>query len=292
MHLEQILTKKYKKLLLIPIIILLASLFILGSQNAKYGYFIDKDISLKGGVTSTVYSENIDISDIESQFQEQFPNSDISIRELASITTSEKTGILIEASDLTAEEIRPFLLDNFNSNEFSLEEVGPALGQTFFRELMFALAFALVLMGIVVFITFRKLIPSLAVIFSAILDLVATLAIISLLGIKISSAGIAAFLMVIGYSIDTDILLTTKVLRNKFGTLYERIKSAFKTGITMTTTTFIALLIAFIFTNSATLKQMFGIILIALIIDFVSTWIMNTSLLVWYVKKNENKEST
>jgi preprotein translocase subunit SecF len=292
MHLEQILTKKYKKLLLIPIIILLASLFILGSQNAKYGYFIDKDISLKGGVTSTVYSENIDISDIESQFQEQFPNSDISIRELASITNSEKTGILIEASDLTAEEIRPFLLDNFNSNEFSLEEVGPALGQTFFRELMFALAFALVLMGIVVFITFRKLIPSLAVIFSAILDLVATLAIISLLGIKISSAGIAAFLMVIGYSIDTDILLTTKVLRNKFGTLYERIKSAFKTGITMTTTTFIALLIAFIFTNSATLKQMFGIILIALIIDFVSTWIMNTSLLVWYVKKNENKEST
>ena len=289
MHLEQILTKKYKKLLLIPIIILLASLFILGSQNAKYGYFIDKDISLKGGVTSTVYSENIDISDIESQFQEQFPNSDISIRELASITNSEKTGILIEASDLTAEEIRPFLLDNFNSNEFSLEEVGPALGQTFFRELMFALAFALVLMGIVVFITFRKLIPSLAVIFSAILDLVATLAIISLLGIKISSAGIAAFLMVIGYSIDTDILLTTKVLRNKFGTLYERIKSAFKTGITMTTTTFIALLIAFIFTNSATLKQMFGIIIIALMVDIIATWCMNAPILTWYTNKNGNK---
>ena len=112
------------------------------------------------------------------------------------------------------------------------------------------------------------------------------------MGIKISSAGIAAFLMVIGYSIDTDILLTTKVLRSKMGTLFERIKSAFKTGITMTITTFIALLVAFMFTNSATLKQMFGIILIALIIDFISTWVMNTSLLVWYVKKNENKEST
>ncbi len=291
MNLEELYTKKYKKLLLIPLIILLASLFILGSQNAKQGYFIDKDISLKGGVTSTVYSENIDISSLESQFFEQFPSSDISIRELASITNSEKTGVLIEASDLTADEIRPFLQDNFNQNEYSIEEVGPALGQSFFRELMFALGFALILMGIVVFITFRKLVPSLAVIFSGILDLVATLAIISLLGVKISSAGIAAFLMVIGYSIDTDILLTTKVLKRKMGTLFDRIKSAFKTGITMTLTTFIALLVAFLFTNSAILKQMFGIILIALIIDLISTWIMNTSLLVWYVKKNENKES-
>ena len=79
-------------------------------------------------------------------------------------------------------------------------------------------------MGIVVFITFRKLIPSLAVIFSAILDLVGTLAIISLLDFKLSTAGIAAFLMVVGYSIDTDILLTTRLLKGKMGTVYERTK--------------------------------------------------------------------
>ena len=159
MSLETLYIKKYKILLIIPLIILLASLFILGSQNAKYGHFIDKDISLKGGVTSTVYSENIDIESLESQFQEQFPDSDISIRELTSMTNSERIGVLIEASDLTADQIRPFLRDNFEINEFSLEEVGPNLGQTFFRELMFALGFALILMGIVVLITFRKLIP-------------------------------------------------------------------------------------------------------------------------------------
>ena len=291
MSLEKFYMKKYKILLLIPLIIFLASLLILTTQKANNGYFIDKDVSLKGGISVTLYtSEEINLDNLESQFLEQFPDSDISIRKLSSLATSQKTGVIFEATDISTEEVRGFIKEKLNTEEISIQEIGSGLGETFFKEMIAAIIFAFLLMGIVVFITFRKFIPSLAVILSAALDIIGTLAVVSLLEIKLSSAGIAAFLMVIGYSIDTDILLTTRLIKRKEGSIFERMESAFKTGIIMTVTTLIALTVAFLATNSLILKQMFGIIIIALIIDLISTWIMNTGMLVWYLKKNENKQ--
>jgi len=290
MSFENLYMKNYKKLLIIPLIILILSIFILLAQYSTNGYFVDRDVSLKGGVSSTIYTqEEVSIEEIKSTFLEQYPGSDISIRKLSSFGTSQKTGIIIEVTEVTAEQVRAFIQENLNTENFSIQEMGEGLGASFFKELVYAIIFAFILMGIVVLITFRKLIPSLAVVFSAVLDIIATLAIISLLGIKISSAGIAAFLMVIGYSIDTDILLTTRIIKRKIGTIFERLKNAFKTGIVMTITTLAALTTAYFITNSIILKQMFGIIIIALIIDLLSTWIMNAGLIIWYAKKHENK---
>jgi preprotein translocase subunit SecF len=90
--------------------------------------------------------------------------------------------------------------------------------------------------------------------------------------------------MLIGYSVDADILLTTRVIRHKEGTLNERIWGAFKTGITMTLTAIVAVGIALIFTYSLSpiLAQMFTIILIGLCFDILNCWITNASILKWY----------
>ena len=289
MSFEEIYMKKYKKLLIIPLIILLGSIIILASQKSTNGEFIDKDITLKGGISAEVFtSQIIDINEIESQFLEQFQDSDISIRLSSNLLG--KQSYIVETTETSSNEVTEFLKQKFKVGETDLRirTTGARFGQANLRGLISALIFALILMGIVVFITFRKLIPSLAIIFSAILDLIGTLAIISLLDFKLSTAGIAAFLMVIGYSIDTDILLTTRLLKRKMGTIFERTKGAFKTGVTMTLTTIIALSIAAIFTVSSTFKQMFSIIIIALIIDLISTWCMNSGLLIWYLEKNEH----
>ena len=68
---------------------------------------------------------------------------------------------------------------------------------------------------------FRTFIPSIAVIFAAFADIVMSLALVDYLGIKISAAGIAAFLMLVGYSVDTDILLTSRALKRKTGLLHQ-----------------------------------------------------------------------
>jgi preprotein translocase subunit SecF len=149
------------------------------------------------------------------------------------------------------------------------------------------MAFAFFFMAMVVFIIFRTFVPSLAVIISAFADILMTLALVDILGIKLSSAGIIAFLMLIGYSVDTDILLTNRVLKRTEGTLNQRIFGAFKTGVTMTLTSFAAILFAFIVvrTFSIVLSQIFTILLIGLGFDILNTWITNVSILKWYVNK-------
>lgn len=134
-------------------------------------------------------------------------------------------------------------------------------------------------------------VPSLAVILSALADMVMTLAVVDLMGMKISSAGIVAFLMLIGYSVDTDIMLTNRILKRTNGTINQQSWNAFKTGMSMTMTALLAVLAALIVTRSLSpvLSQIFTIILIGLIFDTVNTWITNTSLLKWYVESKERR---
>jgi preprotein translocase subunit SecF len=99
-----------------------------------------------------------------------------------------------------------------------------------------------------------------------------------------SSAGLVAFLMLIGYSVDTDILLTTRILKRHEGELNERFFGAFKTGITMTLTSLLAVILALIVVSSfsVVLTQIFTILTIGLGFDILNTWITNASILKWY----------
>jgi len=133
--------------------------------------------------------------------------------------------------------------------------------------------------------------PSIAIIVSAFSDLLIPLTIVNLLGIKVSSAGIVAFLMLIGYSVDTDILLTTRVLRRKGNTINSSIFGAFKTGFTMTITSIISILLGLIivYNYQSILNQIFIILLLGLFVDLFSTWVTNVCLLKWHAEKEQKK---
>lgn len=289
---EEFYEKNYKKLLLIPIILFIFSILTLSLIYTSTGQFIKKDVTLTGGISATISIENIDQTQLELELKEKFPNSDIIVRSLTDITTRKSSGIIIDISGITNEEFQPVIESILNKklteNNYSVQETGSALGESFFKEMILAIGFAFLLMAIVVLVTFRKLIPCLAIILSPILELTTTLAIISLLNVRLSTAGIVAFLLIIGYSIDTDILLTTRILKRK-GNNTKQTFSAMKTGLTMTITTIAASLVALILSNSPILKQMFLILTIALTIDIIATWLMNAPILTWYMKKHEAK---
>lgn len=287
MKLEVLFTQHYKKLLIVTLIIfLLAAGFLLNQYTTK-GYFIEKDISLKGGISATIYvQEEINKEDVQALFLEQNPGAEISVRELSTIGSEKTNGVLLETTGIEIEVVRDFIDTNYPNADISIQQVGSNIGNSFFKEMLTAILFAFILMSIVVFFSFKKPIPSLAVILSVVFDVVLTLVVISILGFKLSSAGIAAFLMIIGYSVDTDILLTTRVLKRKEGSVWERSVGAFKTGIMMTLTAITALVVGLIVTNSIVIKEMFTILVIALVFDIFATWVMNTSLLIWYLNKN------
>ncbi len=149
---------------------------------------------------------------------------------------------------------------------------------------------ALLLAVVLVIIYVKKSIPSVAVMLAAFSDIIVTLAVVDLMGIKISTAGIAAFLMLIGYSVDTDILLSTRVLKRSSGSVYDGIISALKTGLTMNLTTLAAVIVALIFAESEVLTQIMTIIFIGLLADLINTWLQNAGILRWHLESLEKKK--
>jgi len=293
----EIYDKKYKLLLIIPFLMLFLALAQIGYQIHKTGDFIKKDVSLKGGVTVTVpYDKNIDISQIEKQISSKFPRNDVAVRTLRSAGTV--VGFIAEA-DIDGNDkaqvknllsaIESSLNIDLSKVNYGIEIVGSSLGASFFRESLIALFIAFLFMGLVVFIYFRTLIPSTAVILAAFSDMAVALAVVNLLDVRIGTAGIAAFLMLIGYSVDTDILLTVRVLKRKEGTVMDRIVSSIKTGMTETMTAIVAVTVAMLVTQSEVIRQIMLILLIGLIADIFNTWIQNVGLLRLYVERKAKK---
>ena len=275
--------KNYKKLLIIPIIILILSIGVISYKYSTTGDFVDKDISLKGGITITIPSKDIDVDILETYLSSEFAESDISVRTLTKL--GEKTGVMISSSDIESKELLSSLKAKFGELDYNVEEMGSSLGKSFFKEVFTAILFAFLFMAIIVFFYFRQPIPSLAIVLSAFSNMVVTLAIINLMGVKLSTAGVAAFLMLIGYSVDTNILLSTKVLKRKGGEVIDRIINGMKTGLTMTFTTLTAVVVAYIFSQSAALSQIMLILIIGLLMDVLNTWVQNAGILRLYLER-------
>jgi preprotein translocase subunit SecF len=293
--------KNYKLLLLIPLAMLIFCFVYMGyfySQNHDFTY---RDVSLTGGtsITLNVIDKPFDVNNLKYAVSEKLGN--INIREISDVFTGQQKAVVIEIRTETCDEyqINPIknvledylsykLIDGENSG---FECTGSILSQNFYKQLLIALLIAFVLMAIVVFIQFRSFVPSMAVIFSAFADIFMTLVVVNLLGIQISSAGIVAFLMLIGYSVDTDILLTTKAIKRDNGTLNRRLLESFKTGITMTLTSLVAVLVALIVVGSfsSILSQIFTIMIIGLSFDIFNTWLTNVSIIKWYALRKQKK---
>lgn len=292
---EQFYNKHYKKIMLIPTILLILSLVYIVSFYNKEGDLFKKDVTLSGGVTLSLYTDKaINSDELEASLRNQLPKSDVFIRKLSEFGTEKQKGIIIEVSEVKGDELKNIvskeLKIDLTKENFSLEEMGSSLGEGFHRQMITAIFVAFILMGVVVFIIYRTLVPSMAVILSAFSDIVITIAIIDLIGMRIGTAGIAALLLLIGYSVDTDILMNTKVIKRREtgGTVYEKLVSSTKTGLTMTFTTIAALVIGLIVVGqSFVFREMFGILIIGLLVDVVSTYLMNAGLIKWYTEKKK-----
>ncbi|RJQ19315.1 protein translocase subunit SecF [Candidatus Woesearchaeota archaeon] len=282
----------YKKLALLAFAILIASTIFLGARYATTGELFNQGVSLKGGITLTIpLLEQVNVQELQTALSSSNPEAEIAVREITE--GGRTTALIIEAADISAENLEASIRAagiTLTEGTYSIENMGSSLGQQFFGQTIRAVLYAFIAMSIVVFITFRSLIPSSFVILAALSDIISTLAVVNLLDIRLSTAGIAAFLMLIGYSVDTDILLTTRVLKRKGegGTILARTLSAMKTGVFMTLTALSASIIGLIFTQSETIRQIMLIITIGLVFDLIYTWMQNAGILRWYLERKEH----
>jgi len=146
------------------------------------------------------------------------------------------------------------------------------------------IALAFVGMSLLAFGLFRTFVPSIAIVISAFSDMMIPVALMNILGIDLSLGTVAALLMLIGYSVDSDILLNNHILRRR-GEFYESTYNAMQTGVTMTVTSISAMVVMTIVATLFAIPLLpdIGLILVfGLAADLMNTYMLNLSLLRWY----------
>lgn len=266
----------YKQLTVIPIILFVLSSVYLFTIKDR----LNLDIDLKGGTQISLdSSEQLDTAKLQTLLSKY----DANVRSARS-ASSHTTVIEVSAEKSAPDIVSEITKAGYKFSGYSVQTVGAALGASFFQQAQIAMTLAFVFMAATVFIIFRIPAPSFYVVLAAAADIIETLVTMQLFGIKLSLATFAGLLLLIGYSVDTDILLTARVLKSE-GETKQKIKNAMKTGLTMTVTAIAAIGALLVFTPQSVLTQIASVLLIGLIFDVLNTWVTNAGLLRWYVER-------
>ena len=273
------------KLCIIPMVVLLLSLVIVGMTYMETGLPVKPGIEFQGGFGLTIITD--ETSDQIKALFTDYPL--ISVDEGINNGKYVKFGPMDDAqvTELTKKIEQKYA-------DAKIDHIGSSFGKTLQDQSILAMIFSFIGMGIVVFLIFRTIVPSSAVIISAFADMVMTAAAMNILGIQLSLGTTAALLMLIGYSVDSDILLTSRVLKRK-GKFDEKVTGAFHTGIIMTSTTFGAIFAMWIISwvgGITIIHEMSQVLLIGLVFDVMNTWLTNAGILKWYATEGKGKISS
>jgi preprotein translocase subunit SecF len=275
-----------RQLAAIPVGVLVVALVVLASLYVTTGTPVPLSIDFTGGTELTVQTDTP-----RNEIGAAFSTEPVNIQATAGtnapqyiLTFDNSTNGTVLANDATA-NLEPTCS---NTEECAVvqsrQSTTPRFAESAQETAFIGLAIAFLGMSVLAFAFFRSFVPSIAIVLSAFSDIVIPLAIMGLVGIKLSLGTVAALLMLVGYSVDSDILLNNHILRREGG-FYESTRRAMRTGVTMTLTSLSAMavmsLTAWLF--GIELMASIGIVLVlGLATDLMNTYMMNLSLLRWY----------
>jgi len=276
-----------RQLVAIPVVVLVLALSIIGGWYLVTGAPANLGVEFTGGAELRLSADDAGTDAARERLETAFAAEPSSIQYVAQ---DETYVVTFRAEDLPEDAdnggLGP-LSDQARDADFTVEGqtfVSPSFGSGAAVEALGGVGLAFLGMSVLVFALFRTFVPSVAVVLSAFSDVVVPVAMMNLLDIELTLGTVAALLMLIGYSVDSDILLNNSVLR-RTGGFYESVQRAMRTGVTMTITSTAAMIVmAFIATLfGIDLLRNIGIILaIGLSTDLMNTYLLNVGLLRWY----------
>jgi len=270
------------KLVLIPVALFVFSLAVLFYNYYNTGEFVLRDIDLKGGTLITIEtSQPVNVNELERVLIRDFAPVSVS-----GLRTASGYGANIEVSDETdVQQMLGVVNETVSYNSFSVQTIGSELGSLFFQQVIQLLVVAFVLMSIVIYFIYRNFVSSFGIVLASFANIVTTLAMTSLLGIRISFAGFAGLLMLIAYTVDTNIVLTTKVLKSTPAEFKKQYKKALITGVTLIATIALTMFIVQLISTSRLLVNIAQVLVVGFVVDLIFTWMLNSALLEWFVKR-------
>ncbi len=263
--------KLRRKLILIPLVILLISSSYLAFKYFTTGKIIEKDISLKGGTVITIYTNK------SLNFSDEFE-----VRELKNAFGKVTGYELITDRELSDNEINE--LRKLYGNDISVGTQSASIASSFFIDMIKVLLIGFMLMAIVSFYYFKNVAQSLTIFAIIIFDFIEVIAAMSLLNIKLSLTSIGALLMMIDYSTDGNILISSFILKKKESDVKERIKRAFKIDFVCDIAAYTVFTIMFLFSPIEVIKEIALILLLGTFFDQINNWLLTAPLNVMKVE--------
>jgi preprotein translocase subunit SecF len=286
MELEEIVSKyPPRQMMLIPLAVVALALIILGTTYYFTGSPVKLGVEFTGGTLVTVPA-----IELEDAIRERFAGYPlVDVRNIGS-------RYMIQFGPMGESEYESLAKQvNSQYRDVEIRYMGPVYSQALQAEALKYIPLSFILMAIVVFIIFRELVVSLIVVLCALADILIAAASMNITGLSLSLGTVAALLMLIGYSVDTDILLSMRVLKRK-GAVEDKIVGAMGTGLMMTSTTIAAVLSLFLvsnllyllspsFSRMAIIADISTVLLFGLAADIFNTWITNAQALRWYMNR-------
>ena len=263
-----------RELVAIPLALLGVALAVLVAATLITGTPVALGIEFTGGTEMQVVTD-----DSQAEIQSAFDEDVQSITPIAGQANAYQ--LTFQADDADP------ILEQAETAGYEVESIGErsaSFADDSQRQALFALLIAFGGMAALVALMFRTFVPSLAVIASAFSDLVIPLALMRLFNIELTLGTVAALLMLIGYSVDSDLLLNNHVLRRR-GDFYTSTFRAMRTGVTMTATSIAAMIVMTVVSTLLGIPLLpdVGLILVfGLLADLMNTYLLNVSLLRYY----------
>lgn len=181
---------------------------------------LNLDIDFTGGYELRVDLGETVTNDIASAIGDLIRTDEKLGEEFVSTITYDNQSVLIESKNEMSEEQQTYLIDQLverypnTDRGVQLSKSTPRFGALMMRNAFFAVAIAVVLMLIYIAIRF-EIASGLAAVICLLHDLFVMLTFYSLLQIPISSSVIAAFLTILGYSINATIVVFDRIRENR-----------------------------------------------------------------------------
>jgi preprotein translocase subunit SecF len=256
------------------------------------------NITAKNGLAAASANETKSVALINSKLISEIADLKPLIANNTSYNASDAAGmqklarnLYANASSIYEVHVINVLKGIVSFTTYSYNDVTPTLGSFFLTEVTNIIIVAFVLVAITVFVIFRTPVPAFAVVYGAANDIVIALGAMGAFHIPLGVVSVGGLLMLIGYSMDTDILSTIRVLRRSEGTAGERAMATFRTGITMTAAAIISFATLFAIAYITFIPeyiQISGVVLVGLVADIVTTWFGNAVIIVWYKRRHEH----
>jgi preprotein translocase subunit SecF len=206
-----------------------------------------------------------------------------------------ENGFHIETDALSESEetnVKGALFNQFGipASSVTIESIGPAISSLQIEQMLYSIVIAFVVIGVITFIIFRRRVVPMAVLLVIGLDILCVLGCMSLFRVPMSLASVVAIVVLVGYAVDTNILLAYHVLKGVGGEPREQATASMNTGLMMGVLLIVVFLSLNVLTSVTQLNVLTATMIFGIAINIFNTWFLGAGILLRQAERQRGKE--